>query len=106
MDDLRLSRLLPLSTVVVMIYGEAGYCKVAEAAEAALDAYLVKRTGRSGVGKTSGLLSFVIESAYCLRQAETPGGATDATNQSRSKQGRPGEHRLPVTQGALRRRRI
>jgi CheY-like chemotaxis protein len=42
MDDLRLAQLLPLSTVVVMISGEAGYAKVAEAAEAALDAYLIK----------------------------------------------------------------
>jgi CheY-like chemotaxis protein/Tfp pilus assembly protein PilF len=42
MDDLRLAQLLPLSTVVVMISSEAGYAKVAEAAEAALDAYLVK----------------------------------------------------------------
>jgi CheY-like chemotaxis protein len=38
MDDLRLSHLLPLSTVVVMISAEAGHAKVAEAAEAALDA--------------------------------------------------------------------
>ncbi|CAN7153455.1 response regulator [Rhizobacter sp. LjRoot28] len=42
MDDLRLAQLLPLATVVVMISSEAGYAKVAEAAEAALDAYLVK----------------------------------------------------------------
>ena len=42
MDDLRLAQLLPLSTVVVMISSEAGYTKVAEAAEAALDAYLIK----------------------------------------------------------------
>ena len=42
MDDLRLARLLPLATVVVMISAEAGHAKVAEAAEAALDAYLVK----------------------------------------------------------------
>lgn len=42
MDDLRLAQLLPLSTVVVMISSEAGYNKVAEAAEAALDAYLLK----------------------------------------------------------------
>lgn len=42
MDDLRLSHLLPLSTVVVMISTEAGRAKVAEAAEAALDAYLIK----------------------------------------------------------------
>lgn len=42
MDDLRLSQLLPLSTVVVMISAEAGYSMVAEAAEAALDVYLIK----------------------------------------------------------------
>jgi CheY-like chemotaxis protein len=42
MDDLRLAHLLPLATVVVMISTEAGHAKVAEAAEAALDAYLIK----------------------------------------------------------------
>ena len=42
MDDLRLAQLLPLATVVVMISAEAGHAKVAEAAEAALDAYLIK----------------------------------------------------------------
>lgn len=42
MDDLRQSGILPLHTVVVMISGEADYGHVAEAAEVALDAYLVK----------------------------------------------------------------
>lgn len=42
MDDLRQAALLPLGTVVVMISGEAHYGHVAEAAEAALDAYLIK----------------------------------------------------------------
>lgn len=42
MDDLRQAALLPLRTVVVMISGEADYAHVAEAAEAALDAYLIK----------------------------------------------------------------
>lgn len=42
MDDLRAAHLLPLSTVVVMISAEAAYTRVAEAAEAALDAYLIK----------------------------------------------------------------
>lgn len=42
LDDLRLAQLLPLSTVVVMISGEAAYAQVAEAAEAALDAYVIK----------------------------------------------------------------
>lgn len=41
-DDLRLADILPLSTIVVMISAEAGHAKVAEAAEAALDAYLIK----------------------------------------------------------------
>jgi CheY-like chemotaxis protein len=42
MDDLRAASLLPLSTVVIMISAEAGHSRVAEAAEAALDAYLIK----------------------------------------------------------------
>jgi CheY-like chemotaxis protein len=42
MDDLRQAGLLPLGTVVVMISSEADYGHVAEAAEAALDAYLIK----------------------------------------------------------------
>ncbi len=42
MDDLRQAGLPPLSTVVVMITSEAAYGRVAEAAEAALDAYLIK----------------------------------------------------------------
>jgi CheY-like chemotaxis protein len=42
MDDLRQAGLPALSTVVVMITSEAAYGRVAEAAEAALDAYLIK----------------------------------------------------------------
>lgn len=42
MDDLRMAHLLPLSTVVVMVSSEAAYTNVACAAEAALDAYLIK----------------------------------------------------------------
>jgi len=41
-DDLRLAQLLPMSTIVVMVSSEAAYARVAEAAEAALDAYLIK----------------------------------------------------------------
>lgn len=41
-DELRLSQSLSLSTVVIMISGEAAYTRVAEAAEAALDACLIK----------------------------------------------------------------
>jgi CheY-like chemotaxis protein len=42
LDDLRRNQLLPYSTVFVMITGEATYSKVAEAAESALDGYLLK----------------------------------------------------------------
>ncbi|MCI1192040.1 response regulator [Calidifontimicrobium sp. SYSU G02091] len=42
LDDLRRAQLLPFSTVFVMITAEATYDKVAEAAEAALDSYLLK----------------------------------------------------------------
>lgn len=42
LDDLRRAQLLPYSTVFVMVTGEASYVKVAEAAESALDSYLLK----------------------------------------------------------------
>ncbi len=42
LDDLRREQLLPYATVFVMITGEANYAKVAEAAESALDSYLLK----------------------------------------------------------------
>lgn len=42
LDDLRRAGHLPLSTVFVMVTGEATYARVAEAAEAALDGYLLK----------------------------------------------------------------
>ena len=42
LDDLRQNGLLPLSTTFVMLTGEASYACVAEAAEAALDGYLLK----------------------------------------------------------------
>lgn len=42
LDDLRRAQLLPLSTVFVMVTAEASYVKVAEAAESALDSYLLK----------------------------------------------------------------
>lgn len=41
-DDLRQAGVIPLSTVTVMISGESVYGKVVDAAEAALDAYLIK----------------------------------------------------------------
>lgn len=49
MDDLRQAGLLPLATVVVMISSEADYGHVAEAAEAALDAYLIKPHSESAL---------------------------------------------------------
>jgi len=42
LDDLRRNHLLPFSTVFIMITGEATYARVAEAAESALDGYLLK----------------------------------------------------------------
>jgi DNA-binding response OmpR family regulator len=42
LDDLRRAQLLPYSTVFVMVTSEASYAMVAEAAEAALDSYLLK----------------------------------------------------------------
>ncbi len=42
LDDLRRSHLLPFSTVFIMVTAEATYAKVAEAAESALDGYLLK----------------------------------------------------------------
>lgn len=42
LDELRREGLLPYATVFVMVTSEATYAKVAEAAEAALDAYLIK----------------------------------------------------------------
>lgn len=42
LEELRREHMLPYSTVFVMVTGEATYQKVAEAAEAALDSYLIK----------------------------------------------------------------
>lgn len=42
LDDLRRNQMLPFYTVFIMVTAEATYAKVAEAAEAALDAYLLK----------------------------------------------------------------
>lgn len=42
LDELRRAQLLPYATVFVMVTGEASYAKVAEAAETALDSYLLK----------------------------------------------------------------
>lgn len=42
LDDLRRAQLLPYSTVFVMLTGEATYAQVSEAAESALDSYLIK----------------------------------------------------------------
>lgn len=42
LDDLRRNHMLPFSTIFIMITGEATYARVAEAAESALDGYLLK----------------------------------------------------------------
>jgi CheY-like chemotaxis protein len=50
LDDLRRNQLLPFSTVFIMVTGEATYGKVAEAAESALDGYLLKPHKASQLG--------------------------------------------------------
>lgn len=42
LEELRREQMLPYGTVFIMVTGEATYAKVAEAAESALDSYLVK----------------------------------------------------------------
>ncbi|MFN3956041.1 MAG: response regulator [Tepidimonas ignava] len=42
LDDLRRAGLLPFATVFIMVTAEASYARVAEAAESALDSYLLK----------------------------------------------------------------
>jgi CheY-like chemotaxis protein len=51
LDDLRRAQLLPFSTVFIMITGEATYDKVAEAAESALDGYLLKPHTATGLAE-------------------------------------------------------
>jgi CheY-like chemotaxis protein len=51
LNDLRRNQLLPFSTVFVMITGEATYSSVAEAAESALDGYLLKPHKPSQLGE-------------------------------------------------------
>jgi CheY-like chemotaxis protein/Tfp pilus assembly protein PilF len=49
LDDLRRHQLLPFYTVFVMVTSESSYSKVAEAAESALDAYLLKPHTAAGL---------------------------------------------------------
>ena len=51
LDELRREQLLPFSTVFVMVTGEASYAKVTEAAESALDGYLLKPHTASSLGE-------------------------------------------------------
>ncbi|MEY8879271.1 MAG: response regulator [Leptothrix sp. (in: b-proteobacteria)] len=50
LDELRRTQLLPLSTVFIMVTGEATYARVAEAAESALDSYLLKPYTAAALG--------------------------------------------------------
>jgi len=51
LDELRRNQLLPLTTVFIMITSEATYSKVAEAAESALDSYLLKPHNTSNLAE-------------------------------------------------------
>ncbi|RQP22112.1 response regulator [Piscinibacter terrae] len=50
LDELRREQLLPFSTVFLMVTGEASYAKVTEAAESALDGYLLKPHNATSLG--------------------------------------------------------
>lgn len=49
LDDLRRAQILPYSTVFVMLTAEATYAQVSEAAESALDCYLIKPHTAAGL---------------------------------------------------------
>lgn len=51
LDDLRRHQILPFHTVFMMLTAEATYSKVAEAAESALDAYLLKPHTAASLGE-------------------------------------------------------
>lgn len=51
LDELRRTHALPLTTVFVMVTAEASYAKVAEAAESALDSYLLKPHNAQSLGE-------------------------------------------------------
>ncbi len=51
LDDLRRSGLLPFSTVFIVVTGEASYTMVADAAESALDSYLLKPHTAAALGE-------------------------------------------------------
>ena len=90
LDDLRRSQLLPYSTVFVMVTGEAGYTQVAEAAEAALDSYLLKPHTASALG-----------SACCRRAtARRCSARSSRRSTERLRDGRPA---VPGTLRAARR---
>lgn len=51
LDELRREQLLPFATVFIMVTGEATYAKVTEAAESALDGYLIKPHTATSLGE-------------------------------------------------------
>lgn len=51
LDDLRRANLLPFSTVFIVVTGEASYTMVADAAESALDSYLLKPHTAASLGE-------------------------------------------------------
>lgn len=51
LDDLRRNNLLPFSTVFIVVTGEASYTMVADAAESALDSYLLKPYTATSLGE-------------------------------------------------------
>ncbi|MEZ5707728.1 MAG: response regulator [Burkholderiaceae bacterium] len=80
LDDLRRNQLLPFYTVFVMVTSEASYSKVAEAAESALDAYLLKPHAASGLAERIYLArdrKFALHDIFSAIEAEDFDKATE-----------------------------
>jgi CheY-like chemotaxis protein len=80
LDDLRRNQLLPFSTVFIMVTAEATYAKVAEAAESALDGYLLKPHKASHLGeplRQARIRKISLADIFTAIEAEDFSGAAD-----------------------------
>lgn len=80
LDDLRRNQLLPFSTVFIMVTAEATYAKVAEAAESALDGYLLKPHKATQLGerlRQARIRKISLQEIFTAIEAEEFEGAAD-----------------------------
>lgn len=80
LDDLRRNQLLPFSTVFIMVTAEATYAKVAEAAESALDGYLLKPHKATQLGerlRQARIRKISLQEIFTAIEAEDFEGAAD-----------------------------